>query len=761
MPRLRAHVTGTVQGVGFRPFVFRLAQELGLSGFVLNDPSGVWVEAQGTREALDALIRRLSDEAPPLARVQSVEAGEIPEAAGTAFTIRESPLSGGEITLVSPDVATCADCRAEISDPADRRHRYPFTNCTNCGPRFTIIKGLPYDRPLTTMSGFALCPDCAREYGDPTDRRFHAQPVCCPVCGPQVGLVDSRGDTLAVGERAFGESVKLLKDGKILAVKGLGGYHLACDALNERAVAELRKRKVRLEKPFALMLRDLDEIRRYCAVDEAAADLLESNRAPIVLLPMKEGERVAPSVALGQRRLGVMPPYTPLHHVLMADFGGPLVLTSGNRADEPIAYTDADALARLGDIADAFLTHDRPIHLRCDDTVASVLRGGPYLVRRSRGWAPEPIHLAKALPVHLLAVGAEQKNTFALGRERLAFVSHHIGDMENPAVLASFEEGIGHFQRLFKVRPEAVAYDPHPEYLPSKWALERDLPKIAVQHHRAHVAACLADAGHDGPAIGVAWDGTGYGDDGAIWGAELFLAAERRAVGADWPRICHLDYVPLAGGARAVRQPWRMAAVWLEAAGLDPYGVPGFGENFPGEEWGLVRVAAERGINSPPTSSGGRLFDAVAAILGVRSEALYEGQPAVELEQLADPAETGAYGLELDATRNPWRWDARPLFRSIVEDLQKGTAREIISARFHRGLARGIAGAAVRAARENGIGHVALTGGCFQNLLLTEWTAREIEVSGLTALLHRRVPPNDGGISLGQLFLAGRILRET
>jgi len=757
MPRLRIHVTGTVQGVGFRPFVFRLAAELGLSGFVLNDPSGVWVEAQGPGQALDELVHRLRADAPPLARVQSVEAGEIPETAGAAFTIRESPLAGGEMTLVSPDVATCADCRAEISNSADRRHRYPFTNCTNCGPRFTIIRDLPYDRPLTTMAGFGLCPDCSREYSDPTDRRFHAQPVCCPVCGPRVRLVDSRGDTLAVGEQAFGEAVNLLKDGRILAVKGLGGYHLACDALNEKTVAELRRRKVRQERPFALMLRDLEEIRRYCAVDEASADLLESNRAPIVLLPVRDGERVAPSVAPGQRRLGVMLPYTPLHHVLLTDFGGPLVLTSGNRADEPIAFDDADALARLGDLADAFLTHDRPIHLRCDDTVATVLRGGPYLVRRSRGWAPEPVHLGKALPVHLLAVGAEQKNTFALGRERLAFVSHHIGDMENPAVLASFEEGIRHFQRLFRVRPEAVAYDPHPEYLPSKWALERDLPKIAVQHHRAHVAACLADAGHDGPAIGVAWDGTGYGDDGAIWGAELFLAED----GADWPRICHLDYVPLAGGAQAVRQPWRMAAVWLEAAGLDPYGVPGFGGKLTGEEWGLVKIAAQRGVNSPPTSSGGRLFDAAAAILGVRWEALYEGQPAVELEQLADPDETGAYDLALDTMGNPWRWDARPLISSIVADLRNGTEREIIASRFHRGLARGIAGAAVRAARENGIGHVALTGGCFQNLLLTEWTAREIEAAGLTVLLHRRVPPNDGGVSLGQLFLAGRVLRET
>ncbi|HDR06096.1 MAG TPA: carbamoyltransferase HypF, partial [Candidatus Coatesbacteria bacterium] len=484
MPRRRIHVTGTVQGVGFRPFVYRLAAELGLAGFVHNDASGVWAEAQGPRDALDALLRRLKDEAPPLARIESVEAEEIAEAPEAGFTIRESPLGGPQMTPVSPDVATCPDCRRELFDPANRRHRYPFTNCTNCGPRFTIIEGLPYDRPLTTMSGFPLCPDCAREYGDPADRRFHAQPVCCPVCGPKVRLADPTGMTLAEAERAFAEAVNLLKDGRILAVKGLGGYHLACDALNKPAVAELRRRKVRQERPFAIMMRDLDEVRRFCLVDGAAAHLLASNRAPIVLMPLKEGgERVADSTAPGQRRLGVMLPYTPLHHILINDFGGPLVMTSGNRADEPIAFDDGDALARLRNIADAFLVHDRPIHLRCDDTVASVLGDGPYLVRRSRGWAPEPVMLAEPLPVHLLATGAEQKNTFALGRERSAFLSHHIGDMENPAVLASFEEGIAHFERLFRVRPAAVAYDPHPEYLPSKWALEQNLPKIPVQHH--------------------------------------------------------------------------------------------------------------------------------------------------------------------------------------------------------------------------------------------------------------------------------------
>ncbi len=756
MPRRRVHVTGIVQGVGFRPFVYRLARELGLIGFVYNDPSGVWLEVQGTKESLDEIVSRLESETPPLASIESIESEEIHKTAESEFTIRESPVRGDDITLVSPDVAACAECLREIFDPKDRRYRYPFTNCTDCGPRFTIINRLPYDRPLTTMAGFPFCPDCEREYADPANRRFHAQPVCCPVCGPRIRLLDLTGKPLAGPERAFGEAVRLLKDGKTIAVKGLGGYHLACDALNERAVAELRRRKARLEKPFALMMRSLEEINRFCLVDEASADLLTSNRAPIVLLPVRtDGVKVARSVALGQRRLGVMLPYTPLHHILLKDFTGPLVLTSGNRADEPIAYTDADAFERLGGIADAFLTHDRPIQLRCDDTVSSVLRGGPYLVRRSRGWAPEPVILGKPLPVPLLAVGAEQKNCFALGRERLAFLSHHIGDMENPAVLASFEEGIRHYKQLFKVEPEAVAYDPHPEYLPTKWALEQDLLKIAVQHHRAHFAACLADAGHDSPAIGVVWDGTGYGDDGAIWGAELFLADG----GSNWPRLCHLDYVPLAGGAKAVRQPWRMAAVWLERTGIDPYGMPAFGERLKGEEWEFVRTAAERGINSPPTSSGGRLFDSVAAILGVRWESLYEGQPAIELEQLADPAAEGAYLLELDTSKKPWRWDARPLFEELTGELKRGIFPPIISARFHRGLARGIAKAAILAARENGVQHIALSGGCYQNLLLTEWTAQELEAAGLTVLLHRRVPPNDGGIALGQLYLAGRILR--
>jgi len=753
LPRYRIHVTGIVQGVGFRPFIYRLALEAGLVGFVYNDPAGVWIEAQGDFPVLARLLVQLKDDAPPLSKVESVSFEELDELEGQSFTIRESPAAGNAFTLVSPDVALCENCLRELNDPADRRYRYPFINCTDCGPRFTIIRDLPYDRPLTTMAEFPLCPDCKAEYEDPLDRRFHAQPVACPVCGPQVQLVDAEGRELAGSKEAIEATVQLLRRGKVLAIKGLGGFHLACDARSDAAVALLRQRKTRLEKPFAVMCPDLDSVRRYCVVDEAAAALLTGNRRPIVLLPrLENGQNLAAGLAPGQHQLGVMLPYTPLHHLLLGEFTVPLVMTSGNRADEPIAYRNDDALKRLGTLADGFLLHNRPIHLRCDDSVVTTLNDGPYFIRRSRGWSPEPVNLPIELPAHLLAVGAEQKNCFALGRERHAFLSQHIGDMENLAVLRAFEEGIEHYQRLFRVQPEAIAHDPHPEYLPTKWAMEQGLPLIPVQHHRAHIASCLADNGYAGAALGVAWDGTGYGDDGAIWGAELFLADD----GTDWRRLCHLGYQPMPGGTAAVRQPWRMAAIWLESAGIDPYSIPGFGEKLAREEWGLIKTAVERGINSPLTSSGGRLFDAIAALLGVRWRSLYEGQPAIELEQLADSAETGAYELALDTSRQPWRWNARPLFRQITTDLRIGVARGTIVARFHRGVAAGIRHAVEKAAEETGIRTVALSGGVFQNRLLTTLLANELKQRDFSVLLHRRVPTNDGGLALGQLYLAAR-----
>jgi len=755
LPRYRIHVTGIVQGVGFRPFVYRLALNAGLVGFVYNDPAGVWIEAQGDSSELERLLVQLKDEAPPLSKVETVIFELKDEVSEQAFTIRESPAAGNAFTLVSPDVALCDNCLREMNDPANRRYRYPFINCTDCGPRFTIIKDLPYDRPLTTMAEFPLCPDCKAEYEDPLDRRFHAQPVACPVCGPQVQLTDSSGKELAGYGGAIGATVELLRRGKILAIKGLGGFHLACDAQSDAAVALLRRRKVRLEKPFAVMCSDLPAVRRLCKVNETAAALLTGNRRPIVLLPrLENGQQLAAGLAPGQHQLGVMLPYTPLHHLLLGEFAAPLVMTSGNLADEPIAYRNDDARLRLDTIADGFLLHNRPIHLRCDDSVVTTLNDGPYFIRRSRGWSPEPVNLPIELPAHLLAVGAGQKNCFALGRERHAFLSQHIGDMANLAVLRAFEEGIEHYQRLFRVQPVAIAHDMHPEYLPTKWAQEQGLPLIPVQHHRAHIASCLADNGYAGAALGVAWDGTGYGDDGAIWGAELFLADE----GTDWQRLCHLDYQPMPGGAAAVRQPWRMAAIWLESTGIDPYTIPSFGEKLASEEWQIIKTAVERGINSPLTSSGGRLFDAVAALLGVRWRSLYEGQPAIELEQLADPDETGSYELALDTSRQPWRWNARSLFKQITADLHAGTAREAISARFHRGVAAGIRHAVEQAADETGIRTVALSGGVFQNRLLTTLLAEELRLRGFTVLLHRRVPPNDGGLALGQLYLAGRII---
>ncbi len=757
MPRYRIHVTGIVQGVGFRPFVYRLAVEAGLVGFVYNDPAGVWIEAQGDSELLARLLVQLKTEAPPLSQVESVSFEELVELEEQSFTIQVSPAGGNAFTLVSPDVALCENCLREMNDPTDRRYHYPFINCTDCGPRYTIIRDLPYDRPLTTMADFPLCADCLKEYQDPLDRRFHAQPVACPVCGPQVRLLSSDGEELAGSKRAIGSTARLLRQGKIVAVKGLGGYHLACDAHSDTAVALLRQRKARLEKPFAVMCPSLDAVRRYCVVDETAAALLTGNRRPIVLLLIRtDGESLALGLAPGQHQLGVMLPYTPLHHLLLGEFGGSLVMTSGNRADEPIAYRDDDALARLSTLADAFLVHNRPIHLRCDDSVVTTLNDGPYFIRRSRGWTPEPVSLPVELPIPLLAVGAEQKNCFALGRKRHAFLSQHIGDMENLSVLRAFEEGIRHLEKLFRVKPEAIAYDPHPEYLPTKWAMEQGLPLIPVQHHRAHVASCLADNGFNDAALGVAWDGTGYGDDGAIWGAELFLAD----AGTDWRRLCHLGYQPMPGGAAAVRQPWRMAAVWLEAAGVDPYAIPDFGEKLANENWSLLKAAVAKGINSPLTSSGGRLFDAVAALLGVRWKSLYEGQPAIDLEQLADSAETGAYELALDTSSQPWQWDARPLFKQIAAELERGVVKGVISARFHRGVAEGILHAVEKAAVETGVRTVALSGGVFQNRLLTTLLAEELKRRGFTVLLHRRVPTNDGGLALGQLYLAARSIGD-
>ncbi len=745
--RIRIGIEGIVQGVGFRPFVFTLARRLGLAGHVANDGQGVIAEVEGDGGAVASFLDALVRDAPPLAVIERVLRTPLPRTRERSFAIRESRPAGTRQVPVSPDVATCADCLRELFDPADRRHRYPFINCTHCGPRFTIIRDVPYDRARTTMAGFTLCADCAREYDDPADRRFHAQPVACPACGPAVRLTDAAGGVLA-GE-PIAQAVTLLRAGRILAVKGLGGYHLAVAADDEAGVAALRARKVREDKPFAVMAADLAQAHTLADIDPLAARVLAGPRRPIVLLPRREGARLAGAVAPGNRMVGLLLPYTPLHHLLCREMGRPLVLTSGNVSDEPIAYEDADAFARLGRIADGFLTHDRPIHLRTDDSVVRIVRGRDVVVRRARGYAPQPLLLRWRAPRPILACGAELKSTFCLAREHHAYLSHHIGDLENYATLRAFTEGIDHFRRLFDITPAVVAYDLHPEYLSTKYALELDgVELVGVQHHHAHIAACLADNDEDGPVLGIAFDGLGFGTDGTLWGGE-FLVADLR--GAE--RVGHLDVVPMPGGAAAIRQPWRMAAAHLAAA---------YGHALPAglavaarhaRDWDTVlRMTRSRAV-SPPTSSAGRLFDAVAAITGVRDEVRYEGQAAIELEQQADPSEREAYrvawcGEELIRVRSG------DLVRAVVEDVRAGVDPGIVAARFHNGLARVVAEVCTALRDRTGLATVALSGGVFQNAFLLERIADGLEHRGFRVLTHSRVPCNDGGISFGQAVVA-------
>jgi hydrogenase maturation protein HypF len=745
--RNEVRVEGIVQGVGFRPFVHQLAGRLGLAGLVGNDARGVFVEVEGTPEAVASFLRALEREGPPLAVVERVTTRPLPVEGGDGFTIAPSAPGGERQALVSPDTAPCADCLRELHDPADRRHRYPFVNCTNCGPRFTIVRDVPYDRPNTTMAGFAMCAECAREYHDPADRRFHAQPVCCPACGPALYLLGRDG--AALGGEPLREAAALLRAGRVVAVKGLGGYHLAADAASEPAVAALRARKHREDKPFAVMVADLEGAGRLCAVDPVGAAMLAGPRRPIVLLRRRTGALLAGPVAPGNRFVGLMLPYTPLHHLLLAEAGRPLVLTSGNVSDEPIAYQDGDALERLGGIADAFLLHDRPIHVRTDDSVVRAFAGRELPIRRSRGHAPQPLALPWPFPRQVLACGAELKSTFCLAKGRRAFLSQHVGDLENYETLRSFTEGIEHFRRLFDITPEVVAHDLHPEYLSTKYALEREGAElVAVQHHHAHVAACLADNGDPGPAIGVAFDGLGYGPDGTVWGGELLLADL-----AGFERAGHLAPVPLPGGAAAIREPWRMAAAHLDAAYPDgpPAGLAVAERNA--DRWDRVVALARSGVRSPATSSAGRLFDAVAAILGVRDAVNYEGQAAVELEQLADPDEAGAYRAGLAGDR-PLRLLGGDLVRAVVDDLLAGVDPAVVAARFHNGVALAVVEACTALRERTGLRTVALSGGVFQNLLLLGRVVAWLQGRGFRVLTHSRVPPNDGGVSLGQAAVA-------
>lgn len=743
MKRLSVRVTGIVQGVGFRPFVYRLARRLGLGGWVLNDEVGVLIEVEGPDEALKEFLKRLSSDAPPSAFIDHVEVKELRPQGEKAFLIRKSERSRERQALISPDIATCEDCLRELFDPNDRRYRYPFINCTNCGPRFTIVRDIPYDRPNTTMASFQMCPDCLREYHDPEDRRFHAQPNACPVCGPRVSLLDREGKPLEV-EDPIKEAVRLLKEGKILAVKGLGGYHLACDPFREDVVSELRRRKYREDKPFALMCKDLEVVERLCLLSPGARELLESKQRPIVILQRRPEAKVAPSVAPGHRTLGVMLPYTPLHHLLFSDGIRCLVMTSGNLSDEPIAYRDGEAFERLKGIADYFLTHNRPIHMRCDDSVLKVFRGRPLFIRRSRGYVPMPLRLPGARR-RVLACGAELKNTFCLTKGELAFLSHHIGDLENFETFKSFEEGIEHFKRIFKVNPELIAHDLHPDYLSTRYALDQDLPKVALQHHYAHALSCMAEYGLEGPVLAIVMDGTGFGDDEAIWGCEFMEVTLR-----GYQRLGHLKYIPLPGGERAVKEPWRMAAVYLlRAFGKED---PELFDRYYPRGWETLKRAVLKGLNSPPCSSMGRLFDAVSSLLGVRDLVNYEGQAAIELEQLAEKTDL-FYPFEL----KDYLLDPDPVIRGVVEDLKARVPKPLISGKFHRTIAQAILEVARRARAERGLREVVLSGGCFQNMLLLELSVSLLEAHGFSVFVNHKVPPNDGGISFGQAYYASRL----
>lgn len=760
-------VRGIVQGVGFRPFVYTEACRLDLRGRVRNNTTGVLIEVEGNHGDIEQFVTDLRANAPPLSAIESVECNHyLAPADYSDFVILESAGAGEangdeEFVPISADVATCADCLRELFDPEDRRYLYPFINCTNCGPRFTIVEDIPYDRARTTMREFEMCAQCWSEYKDPLNRRFHAEPTGCPACGPRLCLVSAdpgvRRDPLSGKGRApsaaptgvIGRALNLISTGSILAIKGIGGFHLACDALNPEAVERLRQRKYREDKPFALMAASVAAIREHCEVSRDEEALLLSPRRPIVLLARKSGSTIPHAVAPGITNLGFMLPYSPLHEMLLRDLDRPLVMTSGNVSDEPICFGDEQAVNRLRRIADYFLLHNRRIHMRTDDSVVRVHDDCEIVLRRSRGYAPEPIKSALKFETQVLACGAELKNTFCLTRDNYAFMSHHIGDLENLETLRSFTEGIDHFKRLFHLNPEAVAYDLHPEYLSTKYALTLDdvSTRIPIQHHHAHIASCMADNEIDGEVIGVAMDGLGFGTDGRLWGGEFFVADF-----VDAERVAHLANVPMPGGTKAIREPWRMAAVYLQQA---------FGDEFVNldlpfvkelRDWPALRSMIATRTNCPETSSMGRLFDAISSLLGVRSLVNYEGQAAIELEAMADLDCAQLY--EFRICNNGKLIEAHDVIHAAVSDLIGGTPPAVVSAGFHRGVARLIATIAEQVRDERKLNRVALSGGVFQNRLLLKQTTQLLRTSGFEVFTHARVPTNDGGISLGQASIA-------
>jgi hydrogenase maturation protein HypF len=792
----RIHITGIVQGVGFRPFVFGLATEFHLTGWVRNSSAGVDIEVDGSAEHLQQFVLDLTQKSPPLAQIDTIDVAERPFNGFTSFDIITSQSIEHAFQPISPDTTVCPDCLQEMFEPTNRRYLYPFINCTNCGPRFTIIQDIPYDRPHTTIAPFTMCAACAAEYNNPRDRRFHAQPVACAVCGPHIWIEPAPHAAhltpLHSHNEALETALALLANGRILAIKGLGGVHLACDATNETAVAILRERKLRREKPFAVMMSDLEMVKTHCFVSEDEADLLTSLERPIVILERRPNSPITQLCTPRQSNLGVLLPYTPLHYLLFRPDNNhqstinPLVMTSGNLSEEPIAFTNEDARERLSEIADAFLMHNRDIHVRCDDSVMRIVdlrltemklsrndsddstsncqslivnRQSIFPLRRSRGYAPFPVKLPWEIPP-ILGVGAELKNTFCVSNGRYAFLSHHIGDLENYETLHSFEEGIAHFEKLFRIQPALIAFDKHPDYLATRYAQERGkrdgVTIFAVQHHHAHIAACMAEHGlsNDEPVIGLSFDGTGYGDDGTIWGGEVLVADYE-----GYKRPYHLRPVPLPGGDKAVREPWRMALAWLHESQIPwepdlPPLIYNSQFTIHSSQLDVIKHQLTTKINAPFTSSMGRLFDAVAALVGIRQTVNYEAQAAIELEALADPDEAGTYPIDL----SNGQVDPAPMLLEIVKSLRNGVSLPIISARFHNSLVETAVAICQQIRQQQGINQVALSGGVWQNITLLTKTIHALEKQNFTIYFHQKVPTNDGGVALGQIAIAAKKL---
>ncbi len=759
--RMHIAIRGAVQGVGFRPFVHRLASEMNLPGWVLNSPQGVFIEVEGMSEQLESFLFRLQSEKPAISFIQSLEFSYLDPLYFRGFEIRRSTREGMQSALILPDIATCPECLSEVLDPTDRRYRYPFTNCTNCGPRFTIIESLPYDRPNTSMKSFDMCSDCRKEYENPQNRRFHAQPNACPVCGPKLSLWDRSGRVLSSCDEALIQSVASIRAGKIVAIKGLGGFLLLADAANAHAVETLRSRKHREEKPFALMYPSLEAVQADCEVSRLEARLLNSPESPIVLLKRKPGRRnLAPGLAPGNPYLGALLPYTPLYHLLMKEMGSPVVATSGNRSDEPICIDEREALVRLGKIADLFLVHDRPIVRHVDDSIARIILGREMVLRRARGYAPLPVSCSN-LAAGVLAVGGHLKNTIAVSVQDNVFVSQHIGDLENKEASQAFQGVIRTFQDLYKIHPRQIAADMHPDYLSSKFARESGKPVISVQHHHAHVAACMAENELEGKVLGVSWDGTGYGPDGTVWGGEFLLTDK-----GPFTRIASFRKFRLPGSAAAVKEPRRAAlGALFEIFGDEAFELKNLAsvQSFTRSELAVMRGMLKQGVNSPCTSSVGRLFDAVASISGLRQAIRFEGQAAMELEFAIGEEKTEevypfSISVEDKKCADPivpqMTVDWAPLIQAVLQDVRSSISLARISKKFHNALVEIVVSVAHQIALER----VVLTGGCFQNKLLIESAVRRLESEGFKPYWHQRIPPNDGGISLGQIVAASRVL---